>query len=205
MRTWFWLYAQTLFFFIYFQTLNFLFCIWVELIDNVMSGEQERNSAIHIHVSILLKTPFPSRLARNTEQSSLCCIEGPCWLSISNIYAQTLEPGHCIRYYSVIIIYILTFLLFFFNVDHLKNLHWTCCNTAAVLCFGFFGCDACGILAPWPGIEPSPPALEGTTREVPNTYAQIFRLKLYVNTINGNIQEDNSPLPYVQSHLIFLL
>ena len=27
--------------------------------------------------------------------------------------------------------------------------------------FWFFGHDACGILAPWPGIEPAPPALEG--------------------------------------------
>ena len=27
--------------------------------------------------------------------------------------------------------------------------------------FWFFGHEACGILAPWPGIEPSPPALEG--------------------------------------------
>ena len=27
--------------------------------------------------------------------------------------------------------------------------------------FGFFGHEACGILAPWPGIEPTPTALEG--------------------------------------------
>ena len=27
--------------------------------------------------------------------------------------------------------------------------------------FRFFGCEACGISAPQPGIEPSPPALEG--------------------------------------------
>ena len=26
--------------------------------------------------------------------------------------------------------------------------------------FGFFGHEACGILAPWPGIEPTPTALE---------------------------------------------
>ena len=33
--------------------------------------------------------------------------------------------------------------------------------------FCFFGREACGILAPWPGIEPMPPALVGevlTTR-----------------------------------------
>ena len=40
--------------------------------------------------------------------------------------------------------------------------------------FGIFGCEACGILAPWPEIKSSPPALEAevlttglTTREVP--------------------------------------
>ena len=32
--------------------------------------------------------------------------------------------------------------------------------------FWFFGREACGILAPRPGIEPAPPALEG---EVPTT------------------------------------
>ena len=34
---------------------------------------------------------------------------------------------------------------------------------------GFFGCEACVILAHWPGIESSPPALEGEviTTEAP--------------------------------------
>ena len=27
--------------------------------------------------------------------------------------------------------------------------------------FRFFGREACEVLAPWPGIEPAPPALEG--------------------------------------------
>ena len=27
--------------------------------------------------------------------------------------------------------------------------------------FWFFGCKACGILAPWPGVEPTHPTLEG--------------------------------------------
>ena len=42
------------------------------------------------------------------------------------------------------------------------------------LYFGFFGHEACGILAPWPGIEPTPPALEvwnlnhWVAREVPS-------------------------------------
>ena len=70
---------------------NFLFCIGVKPINNVVivSGEQQRDSAIHIHVSILSQTPLPSRLPHNIEQSSLCSTVGPCWLSILNIVACT--------------------------------------------------------------------------------------------------------------------
>ena len=50
-----------------------------------------------------------------------------------------------------------------------SSLYWICYNIASVLCFGFFffvffvffGHEACGILAPRPGIKPVPPALEG--------------------------------------------
>ena len=56
----------------------------------------------------------------------------------------------------------LKFFFFFFEVDHffksLLNLLQYC------YCFMFscfFGCKTCGILAPWPGIEPAPPVLEG--------------------------------------------
>ena len=33
-------------------------------------------------------------------------------------------------------------------------------NIASVLCFGFFGHEACGIFAPRSGIEPKPSTLE---------------------------------------------
>ena len=39
----------------------------------IVSGEQRRDSAIHVHVFHLPQTPLPSRLPRNIEQSSLCC------------------------------------------------------------------------------------------------------------------------------------
>ena len=61
-------------------------------------------------------------------------------------------------------------LLLFFKV------YWISYNIAAVLRFGYsLGPEACGILAPWPWIEPSPPALEGEsqaldTREVPEAF-----------------------------------
>ena len=61
------------------------------MVNNVMivSGVQRRDSANHIHVSILPQTPLPSRLPHDIEQSSLCCTVGPCWLSIFNITVST--------------------------------------------------------------------------------------------------------------------
>ena len=55
-------------------------------INNVVidSGEQQRHSAIHTHVSILLQTPLSSRLPQNIEQFP-CYTVGPCCLSILNI------------------------------------------------------------------------------------------------------------------------
>ena len=49
----------------------------------------------------------------------------------------------------------------FFYMDHFKWLYWICSNIVSALCFGFFGCKACELLAPRPGIESMPPALEG--------------------------------------------
>ena len=73
--------------------LSFLnFYIRLKLINNVVivSGEQWRDSAIHIHVSILPQTPLPSRLPHNVvEQSSMCYTVGPCWLSILNMAGWT--------------------------------------------------------------------------------------------------------------------
>ena len=49
-----------------------------------VSDEQQRNSAIHIHVSILPQTALPSWLPHNIEQTSLCCPAGPCGFSMLN-------------------------------------------------------------------------------------------------------------------------
>ena len=46
-----------------------------------VSGAQQSDSFIHIHVSILFQILFPFRLLHNVEQSSRCYIVGPCWLS----------------------------------------------------------------------------------------------------------------------------
>ena len=65
------------------------------------------------------------------------------------------------------------FLKIFFDVDHFKSLYWICYHIVSVLCFGCLIERHVGsYLAPWPGIEPEPPAQEGgslnhwTTREV---------------------------------------
>ena len=38
----------------------------------VVSGEQRRDSAIHIYTPVLPQTALPSSLPHDTEQSSLC-------------------------------------------------------------------------------------------------------------------------------------
>ena len=57
-----------------------------------------------------------------------------------------------------------TFLTFFFSGcgPFFKSLlNFLKYNTVYFLCFGFFARKACGILVPWPGIEPESPALQG--------------------------------------------
>ena len=65
---------------LFFQTLNFLFCIGAWPINNAVgvSGEQWRDSAMQIHVSCLLQTPVPSGLSHNIEWNSTRCTIDPC-------------------------------------------------------------------------------------------------------------------------------
>ena len=73
-------------------------------------------------------------------------------------------------------------------MDHFKSLYWICYNIAFVLCFGvffFFGHNACGILAPQPGIEPAPPALEGevlTTGPPGKSLSHVLRKEYLVSS-----------------------
>ena len=54
------------------------------MINNVVivSGGQQKDSAVHTDASILPQTPLPSRLSHNIEQSFICYIVVPCCLSI---------------------------------------------------------------------------------------------------------------------------
>ena len=75
---------------IFFYILKTLFYIGVWLITNIMllSGIQQSDSVIYIHVFILFQTPFSFRLLQNIEQSSLCCTVGSRSFSILNIEIQ---------------------------------------------------------------------------------------------------------------------
>ena len=68
----------------HFSFFNFLFYIGVVAINNAVtvSGWEQRDSAIHTHVSTLPQTPLPFRLPHNIEQSSLCYTLSPFWLSV---------------------------------------------------------------------------------------------------------------------------
>ena len=65
----------------------FLIFIGVQLIYNVVlvSGVQQSESVMHIHISTLFQIVFPYRSLQSTEQSSLCCTVGLYQLSILNI------------------------------------------------------------------------------------------------------------------------
>ena len=79
---------------IFFFLLNSLFHIGVWPTSNVviLSGGQQRDSVIHVHVFILPQTPLPSRLPHNIEQSSMRYTVGPSWLFILNVAEYTCPP-----------------------------------------------------------------------------------------------------------------
>ena len=64
-----------------------------QLINNVLidSGEYQRGSDIHIHVSSLLQTRLSSKRPHNIAQSSPCYTVGPCWLFILNTAVCTCQ------------------------------------------------------------------------------------------------------------------
>ena len=61
------------------------------MINNVVlvSGVQQSDTVIHMHVSILFQILFPFKLLQNIEQSSLCYTVRPFLLSILNLAVCT--------------------------------------------------------------------------------------------------------------------
>ena len=57
----------------------------------LVSGVQQSDPVIHIHVSILFQILLPFRLLQNIEQCYLCYTLGPCCLSILNIAVCTYQ------------------------------------------------------------------------------------------------------------------
>ena len=71
-------------------------CVGVELSNNVVMNSEGTQPSIQ-NVSILPQTPLPSRLLRNTEQSSTCYTVGPCQLFILNtayVHNHTKLPNY---------------------------------------------------------------------------------------------------------------
>ena len=69
---------------------NFYFILEINNVV-LVSGVQQSDSVIHIHVSILFQILFPFRLLQNIEQSSLCYTVGHCWLYVLNIDVCTCQ------------------------------------------------------------------------------------------------------------------
>ena len=101
----------------------------------------------------------------------------------------TLFPLPC---FILVVILIRDLLFFFFKIF----LMWTIFKSLLNLLqycrcpmFWFFGREACGILAPWPGIKPSPSALEGevlTTGPPGKSQGSATTLYLYVSDLCVN-------------------
>ena len=79
------------------------------MINNVVlvSGVQQSDSVLYIHVFILFQIISPVRLLQNTEQSSLCYTVGCSWLSILKLLKVSMThileknevdcTGRCLR------------------------------------------------------------------------------------------------------------
>ena len=85
-------FSKLFFFFFYFRLQAFYFVLaYSQLINSVVvvSGEQCKDSAIHIRISILPQTSLPCRQAHKIEQSSMCYTTGLCSLSILHGHVHT--------------------------------------------------------------------------------------------------------------------
>ena len=68
---------------------NLLFILYWSTVSVLVSGVQQIDSVIHIHLPFFVRFCSLYRLLQNIEQSSLCYTVGPCWISILNISVYT--------------------------------------------------------------------------------------------------------------------
>ena len=109
---------------------------------------------------------------------------GPAITKVIGATQTTRSNGHLVP--SLVPLFINLFLKIFFWCGLFKSLYWICYSIASVLCFGFFGCMACGILVPQPGIKLASPALEGrvsTTGMMGKSF--LFEYCFLTNSINA--------------------
>ena len=59
----------------------------------LVSSVPQRDSVIHVHVSILLQILLPFRLLNNIEQRSLCSTVGPCRLRLLTAWTPSSAAG----------------------------------------------------------------------------------------------------------------
>ena len=60
---------------------KFYFILYWSIVDLqcvLVSGVQQGDSVIHIHISFFFQIPFPCKLLQNTELNPLCYTVGPC-------------------------------------------------------------------------------------------------------------------------------
>ena len=75
------------------------------MINNIVlvSGVQQNEAIMHLHVCIVFQILLPFRLLQNIEKSSLCYTAGLFWLFLLNIVVDTLpfiyeKRAHCRGY-----------------------------------------------------------------------------------------------------------
>ena len=64
-------YVYTIYIIYFFNFLDFILYCVIAVNIVIVSGEQRRNSTMHIHISILPQTPLPTSLLHIIEQSSI--------------------------------------------------------------------------------------------------------------------------------------
>ena len=99
-----------------------------------------------------------SRIQLSSSSSLIPSWSKPLFLTWTTELASTHFPS-----FIFLFTYFLKFFFFFFWCRPFlkKRLYWILYSTAHSFMFCFFGHNSCGILTPWPGIEPTPSALEG--------------------------------------------